>query len=248
MTKHALLSLSVLIGAGVLAAPYTASAGAIPTGWSCTGGCGTDGADGDVPLSPLANPYYEYVTTTGGITGVGKNPVTPPKDPTNGSLLTTPTFSASAGTVLTFYFDFITSDGGMYADNAWAVLFSGTTDTPVAQLYNDTTAETSYTIGLSTVSWLGSWSGQCFEGGCGTTGWQTIDYTITGSGNYYLEFGATNAIDMLYDTGLAIDGVALNGVQITPPTAPEPDTLTLFGAAVVLLLGIVYRRRRNSRI
>ncbi|MGB6452052.1 MAG: NF038132 family protein [Steroidobacteraceae bacterium] len=249
MTKHTLLSLSVLIGAGVLAAPYAAATGPVPAGWSCTGGCGTDGADGDVPLSPLGNPFYEFVTTTGGILGLGQNPVTPPTSPTNGSLLTTPVFSANAGTALTFYFDFITSDGGMYADNAWAVLFSAASDMPVAQLYNDTTAETPYTIGLSTVSWLGEWSGQCFVDGCGTTGWQSVDYTITGTGNYYLEFGATNALDELYDTGLAIDGVALNGIQITspPPTVPEPGTLALFGAAA-LALGIVHRRRRKLSI
>lgn len=247
MTTRTLLSLSALMGAGVLlAAPYTASAGNIPTGWSCTGGCGTDGADGDVPLSPLNNPFYEYVTTTGGILGDGQNPVTKPTDPTNGSLLTTPDFSATAGTALTFYFDFITSDGGQYADNAWAVLFSAATNEPVAQLYNDTTAQTTYTIGKSTVSWLGTWSGACFVGGCGNTGWQNIGYTITTSGSYYLEFGATNAIDENYDTGLAIDGVALNGNQITPPPVPEPGTLALFGAAM-LALGI-YRRRRSTSL
>jgi PEP-CTERM motif len=245
MPNRIMLSLPVLIGAGVLLAPHIASAGAVPTGWSCTGACGTDGADGDVPLSPLGNPFYEYVTTAGGTSGVGQNPVTPPTSPTNGSLLTTPDFSATAGTTLTYDFNFITSDGGQYADNAWAVLFSATTDQPVAQLYNDTTAVTPYTIGSSTVSWLGTSSGACFEGGCGTTGWQTESYQITSTGSYFLEFGATNAYDTSYDTGLAIDGVAVNGTQITPPTAPEPGTLTLFGAAA-LALGFTYRRRRSS--
>jgi PEP-CTERM motif len=239
--KNAVLLATMLAGAAAFILPGTANADPIPAGWACAGGCGTDGADGDVPLSPLADPSYEYVTTTGGDSGVGQNPVTPPTSPTDGSLLTTPTFTAAAGTNLSYYFDFITSDGGQFADNAWAVLFTST-GTPVAELYNTTTAVTPYTIGESTVSWLGSWSGQCFEGDCGTTGWQEESYIVADAGSYYLEFGATNAYDEAYDTGLAIDGVAVNGVQITP-TVPEPASMGLLGSALVGL-GLARSRRK----
>src|SRR3954470_23922028 len=44
--------------------------GGIPAGWTCTGVCGTSGANGDVPLAPGGGTQYGYVTTTGGVTGV----------------------------------------------------------------------------------------------------------------------------------------------------------------------------------
>ncbi|WP_419727850.1 NF038132 family protein [Lichenicola sp.] len=217
-----------------------ARAAPIPFGYSCQGGCGTDGADGDVPLSPLKDPTYDYVTTTGGLTGVGQDPITPPVSPTNGSLLKTPTFAATAGTSLSYYFDFITSDGGMYADNVWAALFTAA-GKPVAELYNTTTAVSAYTIGESTVSWLGEWSNTCFDGGCGTTGWQSEDYKIAAAGKYYLEFGATNAYDKNFDTGLAIDGISVGGVSINP--VPEPISIALFGSGLFGLSLLRWRRR-----
>src|SRR5580692_11758195 len=38
----------------------------IPAFWTCTGNCGTDGADGVVTLSPTGNAAYEWVSTSGG--------------------------------------------------------------------------------------------------------------------------------------------------------------------------------------
>ena len=220
----------------VIVAPGSALAGSLPAGWTCSGSCGTDGADGDVPLSPLGNPAYEYLTTTGAPMGVGWNPYGS-ASPTNGSELITNTFSAVTGQNLNYYFDFITSDGGQYADNAWAALYSATSGLPVAELWNITTAQSTYNIGLSTVSWLGSWSGQCFAGGCGTTGWEQVNYTVTANDNYYLAFGVTNSLDELYDTGMAVDGVSIGGQSITVGVVPEPPSWILVGAALVGVFG-----------
>ena len=89
--KNTLLFATMLAGAACILLPATANAGPVPAGWSCTGGCGTDGADGDVPLSPLGNPSYEYVTTTGGSGGVGQNPMTPPRSISRRRLIPTNT-------------------------------------------------------------------------------------------------------------------------------------------------------------
>jgi len=86
---------------------------------------------------------------------------------------------------------------------------------------------------------IGTYSGDCWAYGCGLTGWIQSDYTITTAGNYELAFGVTNANDIYYDTGMAIDGVTIAGTPV--PTVPEPTTLALLG----LGLGTLAMGRRK---
>jgi hypothetical protein len=243
--KRALMASAVVVGLMSAGAAH-ADVGPAPNGWTCSGNCGTDGADGDIGLSPLNDPYYEYVSTNGGINGVGVNP-TGATNPTNGSLLQTSQFNATQNTSLNFYFNFIKSDGGTFADNAWAALFKAD-GTFVTDLYSSTTGSTAYTQGLSNVSWLGSSSGMCYQGGCGSTGWQQVNYTINDAGDYYMAFGATNSDDTAYDTGLAIDGLTVGGQQVQTDVTntadvPEPASIVVLGAA---LAGLGLARRRMT--
>jgi len=242
--------------------------GPAPAGWTCAGACGTDTADGSVTLSPAGSASYEFVTTSGGATSVGALPSGALGGETDGSTLSTPTFAVTAGTVLSFYFNYVTSDGAGFSDYAWAELYSSTS-APVALLFTART-ETSGSIvpgtglpapaatltpasvpiisGAPTWAPLGTYSGACYDVGCGYTGWVRSNYTIAAAGNYYLKVGVVNWTDDLYDSGLALDGVTVGGVTVgaPPATTPAPPALllALFGLAAVLLFALARRQAR----
>ena len=106
--------------------------GGIPAGYTCTGTCGTAGADGDVTLSPLNNSQYGYVVTNNGVTGVSPFKT---GGETTGSKLVSNSFTAVAGDNLQFYFNYITSDGSGYADYGFARLLNASDNTQAALLF-----------------------------------------------------------------------------------------------------------------
>jgi hypothetical protein len=108
---------------------------------SCVGNCGTLGANGVVTLSPFGNPTYQFVTTSGGVTGAGEIPGV---GGTDGSQFTTSPFSANAGDPLQFFFNYVTSDGSQFADYAWAELQTSL-GTHVAWLFTARTQPTGNT-------------------------------------------------------------------------------------------------------
>lgn len=228
--------------------------------------CGTSGADGAVPLSPTGNSSYQWISTNGGLAGVGVIPVGAPfGNESNGTTFATSLFTVNANSTLNFYFDYVTTDGTGFADYAWAELFDSSNN-PVALLFTAQTetsgnvvpapgiqlpdpsatltpSSTPITPGLAAATWspLGADSGSCFispSSGCGNTGWILSNYVIQNAGTYFLEVGVTNAIDFNFQSGLAFDGITINGVPITG--TPEPGTLALLGfgmlAAVTLKL------------
>jgi hypothetical protein len=184
---------------------------------------------------------------------------------TNGSTLKTITFAADVDSVLNFDFNYTTTDGDMVSDYAWAELFNSE-NAPVALLATARTTRGGNTVpgsnmpvpvgtlnpsmitiqpGLTMWSPLGSPSGACFLGptrGCGTTGWASSSFTIGTAGSYFLLFGVTNWNDEIFDSGLAIDGVTVNGQPISGTAAPEPASLLLLGIGAVPLL---LKRRRS---
>jgi hypothetical protein len=209
------------------------------------------------------------VSTNLGLNGVGVLPTGGLGLETNGSTLTTSLFSATAGNPLSFYFDYTSSDGKQFADYAWAGLFNSSNTLQALLFTARTTASGNAvpgfgvpppvaTLSPATVAihpgatkWspLGSSSGACFIAvgqGCGSTGWVLSTFNITTTGNYYLKVGTVNWGDTEFDSGLALDGVSVNGVPITPPptTTPEPASLVMLALG---LAGIGAFRRKAAQ-
>jgi hypothetical protein len=254
-----LLLMAVVLGAGLLSVAGDAAADAIPSGWTCTGSCGSSGVDGVVTLSPAGNSSFEWVSTNSGSDGVGALPTGGLGMETNGSVLNSPVFKATAGQALNFYFNYVTSDGanalGNFADYAWVEL-SNSSNSPVALLFTARTAPSGSIVPgvglpapLATLkpasvpiipggpNWspLGDSSGQCFAAGCGFTGWINSDFVIQATGDYHVSFGTVNWIDTAFDSGLAIDGLSVGGVPVGPGGGEPPPTSTPEPGTLLLL-------------
>ncbi|WP_052761171.1 NF038132 family protein [Sedimenticola thiotaurini] len=257
---------AVTLAAAALLLPQSAMAtafdGGIPASWTCTGNCGTLGADGDVTTSPEGGDYG-WVSTDNGASSLGNDDLNIGEE-TNGSLLRSGVFSANAGDDLEFYFNYVTSDGTeSYVEYGWARLLDAALN-PVALLFTARTnpvgsavpgfdlppieatidpAVVNISGAAPTWSPLGDDSGECYGDGCGYSGWVQSLYTIPNAGNYILEFGVINWGDTAYNTGMAFDGITIAGTSIEDPsgdgTVPAPATLALFAIG---LLGLGYRR------
>ena len=276
ISRTSLLAIGAL-AAVAATAPAQQFNGGIPAGWVCTGTCGTLGADGVVSLAPSGGTKYGFVSTVNGVDGTNLSGVGGTGNPTNGSKLLSTGFAAAAGDNLSFNFQFVTSDGAGFADYAWARVLDASFN-QVALLFTARTAPSgtivpgfsmpapTATLNPTSVpiigcassglcaetvwSPLGGDSGDCFDVGCGHTGWIAASYSIAAAGTYFLEFGVTNWNDMLFDTGFAFDGLALNDVPIggggEPSTVPEPATLFLVGTGLVGVAGIARRYRKRD--
>ncbi|MHA6718995.1 NF038132 family protein [Sphingomonas sp. RS6] len=250
LSKSLIVS-TIMAGAASLATPAAAQ--------TCTGVCGTLGADGDVSASPLGGTY-QYITTEGGVEGAGQIDGV---GGTNGSEYRTQIFAAGSGDVLNFYFQYVTSDGAGYSDYGFAELLDGMGG-HVAYLFtartttsgdtspgfdlppNDSTLNPGSTpIIANETNWspLGETSGACFELGCGRTGWIQSSYEITMAGNYQLRFGVTNWDDTAWSSGLAFNGVTIGG---NPIGVPEPAAWAMLIGGLGLAGGAM--RTRRTRI
>lgn len=250
----------VLLAAGASTARAQIFNGGMPSGFTCAGYCGVSGADGVVPLAPLGGTQYGWISTYGTYNG------TSPADPlgitgsTNGSILTSPTFAATAGQALSFRFDYVTSDGGQFDDFAFVRLLGGAggpltlfsartwptgntvpgTGLPaLAPGVSLAPASTPVIAGAPNFTPLGpDYNNTCYDVGCGWTGWVRAIYTMPTAGNFRLEFGVFNLLDAWWDSALAIDyALGTGGTPYTDPEDGEGDgnTVTPEPSSLVLL-------------
>jgi hypothetical protein len=220
--------LALALGLGALGAAQAAD---------CTGNCGTLGANGVVSSPPSGADSYTWVSTYLGQNGAGQ---IAGYGGTNGSALVSDPFYAAAGSSVEFWFNYVTSDGAEYTDYGWAEL-RGSTTTTLFTARTEPTGSIVPGLGLPGVKavltpasvpivpgapqWapLGTSTGQCYDAGCGYTGWVKSTYTVPVSGTYRLAFGVTNWLDSFYDSGMAFQGLLVNGSTIgdgSSPTSP----------------------------
>lgn len=240
--------------------------GGIPAGWNCIGTCGAAAANGVVTGSPMAgSTQYGYVTTFNSSASANLPGVGGTGSATNGSLLRSNAFSMNEGANLTFYFNYVTSDGAGYADYAWARLLNASDLSQAALLFTARTAgdggpivpgfempDPAATLTPATQAiqegtvWaqLGGSSGSCYDTGCGHSDWIFSEFLVGMTGNYVLEFGVTNWNDGQYQSGMAFDGLAVDGAPIPVGSVPEPISMVLMGSG---LAGIAAARRRRRR-
>lgn len=258
LIKHLSVAAAMSLALGAtqaVASPLFASG--IPADWNCVGSCGTGVADGVVSLAPESTTPYGWVSTNGGSYGVGLDGLIG----TTGSVLRSNTFTAGAGDLLSFDFNYVTSDGSGYADYAWSRLLNADYE-EVAILFTARTTPDGFVVpgfgmplpaadldpeevmiigGAPQWSPLGGSSGTCYNSGCGYTGWVEANYNILAAGNYVLEFGVVNWSDSAYQSGMAFDGILVGGKPIE--SVPAPLSVALLAAG---LLGLGAARKRKA--
>lgn len=261
----------VLLAAALAACGAGAAmADTLTTGWaSKVGSAGINTtADGVVTLAPGFSDY-QWISTANGSSGGGTLPTVPVGSETNGSSGTTTTFTAAANDELSFYFNYVTSDGEGFTDYAWAALFNGDGAFD-SYLFTARTTPGGDTVPGSGLPGLGvgvklaptstfkrgptnffpldASAAACFFANeapaCGSTDWIRMTYTFTKGGTYSLTFGVTNWKDTILDSALAIAGITIERPGVNGGgNVPEPGTLVLAGIALVGLAAV--RRRRG---
>ncbi len=96
----------------------------------CFGNCGLTTATTVVPVSPLLDSTFGYLSTFNGLqgrgsladVGVGKGNELSSTSPPTGSSFTSGSFSAAANAQLSMNFNYVSLDGSGYSDYAWARL------------------------------------------------------------------------------------------------------------------------------
>jgi len=235
----AVLSLLFLLPQPLLAAVINGGFAGDFTGWSGTGDVllddGTLGGSG-----PTEGTYQALLTTAGTLTdGFNLNFDDPLKDAVvvgnmetflglsgalsgfgavEGSAIRQ-SFTANAGEVLSFNWNFLTDDAGLSDDFAFVLIDGSLT-----------------TLSDANSLLLGPSGGFFLD----ETGYYTSSHTFGTSGAHTLAFGVVDAPDNIGASGLLVDNISLTAV-------PIPGTLLLMGSGLAGLIGFLRKKGRIHR-
>jgi hypothetical protein len=110
-----------------------------PIDWSVSGAAGVIAGGTTVPISPLGNAQFGYVSTAGGVYGTSplvlKDEGNGSENQTNGTKVVLGSFAATAHEKLDLYFNYVTTDGRGYDDYAWARLIHAGNQSTAAWLF-----------------------------------------------------------------------------------------------------------------
>lgn len=140
-------------------------------------------------------------------------------------------FTANAGQVLNFDWNFLTNEG---TPSPFFNDFSFVTIGSLSKL-----ADTSATFSLSPTR-LYADTNKRFES---ETGFKTFSYTVPTTGTYTLGIGVTNVGDVYGVSGLLVDKVALSTTSV-----PEPNSTLGVLTLGILGVGSVLKRKRHQKI
>jgi hypothetical protein len=130
------------------------------------------------------------------------------------------TFTANAGEVLSFRWNFLTNEQTPGADAR----------------YNDFVFVTLISVNTLANTYSNFINAPFVSGFDEQTGFQTFSQVLPSSGNYTLGIGVIDVTDTLGASGLLIDDVRLSAT-------PEPGTMILLGSSLV---GLVFWRHRQT--
>lgn len=209
------------------------------TGWN-THGSNVVQMDSTIGVSPIDGTYQALLST--GIGAPGASPITTGSMETilglpsgtldlfslnfttEGSVMTQ-TFSANAGDMLSFNWNFLTDELPFEIDfNDYGFYTLTNVTSPIVSL-GDTFSPLNPLVG----------------GFAQETGYSLISLTLPATGLYTLGFGIVDVGDYVVDTGLLIDGVQLTAANVA---APEPSSVALMASG---LAGLGYWRRRQLK-
>ena len=231
----ALLALAISLGWGGQASALPINGG-FETGsfsdWSTKGN--TSIQTSSFLVDPVGGTYQALISNTEGTFGNTDDPATTAEletflglqsgdlseyYATEGSAIRTSIFTATAGQVISFYYNFLTTDldSSDYNDVAFVVLDK------MRSRVQDTFIE----FPIESLARISNDGGSVYE-----TGYRRFSLVVPSNGTYRLGFGVVHANDDALASALLVDNISV----------PEPSSVVLF---MLGLVGLVWWRRSH---
>ena len=230
----------------------------IPAGWTLTGTGGTSGAAPNV--APTEGASFGYIDTRSFLP-------TTVYGGTQGTTLESSAYSLASGSEVSLDYNFLTVDYNPFRDFAFVQLVDDSDGTVVATVGNAQVNNGQLCLApmqiVPAISSSGAVTPPAISAGvtlapatatlnqvpttvgpsnyCSSTGWITTSFVVPYSGDFRFLFVVSDVLDVVFDTGLAVDNIRISSAPNAPPvadagadrtvecTSPGGDAVTLDG-------------------